>query len=274
MNNVYGKNLKENGYHIFNNFFSSNYVDTLKKEIIYLQPQYADKKIKSPIKLIGLPFLSDTFLKLLVSDKIHHLAKSIIGEDYLYSVFQSNTLLDNSGSKEWFHIDHPYQLLSNTLNKEVIESMVNNNTLFSFQMIILLDDFKEDNGSTMFIPKSHKDNVQLNIDTKNKKNFIAKKGSAILYNGNLLHSSGINKTNNSRTILIIQFVPKFVRPQEDIDDYLSLYKGNDKKIKDLLGANLAWKQKNLVFNNRNEERKIRYFNLIIRLIYKLRKFLN
>jgi len=276
--NLYSKNLKENGYHIFNNFFSSSYVDTLKKEIIYLQSQYADKRIKTPIKLIGLPFLgggiSDTFLELLVSDKIHHLAKSIIGEDYLYSVFQSNTLLNNLGSEEWFHIDHPYQLLNNKLNKEVMESMVNNNILFSFQIIILLDDFKEDNGSTMFIPKSHKDNVHLNINTKNKKKFIAKKGSIILYNGNLLHSSGINKTNNSRTILIIQFVPKFIRPQEDISDYLNLFKGKDKKIKDLLGANLPWKQKNITFNNKMEEIKFRFFNKIIQLIYKLRKFFN
>ena len=158
--------------------------------------------------------------------------------------------------------------------------MVNNSILLSFQIIILLDDFTEHNGSTMFIPKSHieKNNKykdkHLSIDTKNKKNFIAKKGSVILYNGNLLHSSGINKTNNSRTILIIQFLPKFIQPQEDIDYYLSLYKGKDKKIQNLLGFNLQRKQKNVVFNNRMEERKSRYFNFIIKFIYKLRKFLN
>ena len=90
-------------------------------------------------------------------------------------------------------------------------------------MFILLDDFNEKNGATKFVPNSHKsNNSKININNYNQiETLTAKKGSLFIYNGNLIHSAGLNKTNSTRSILVLQFVPSYIRPQEDIEKYLN-----------------------------------------------------
>ena len=85
------------------------------------------------------------------------------------------------------------------------------------QMIVLLDDFTEDNGATHFLSGSHKKDEQ--PDEKyfydNAARAIAKKGSVILFDSNIWHAAGWNYTDKKRRALTISFSPPYVKQQFD-----------------------------------------------------------
>jgi ectoine hydroxylase-related dioxygenase (phytanoyl-CoA dioxygenase family) len=74
-------------------------------------------------------------------------------------------------------------------------------------MLIMLDDFTEENGATLLLPNSHKQNKKPsnNYFDNNSISVLGKAGDIIVWNSNLYHSSGNNKTNKIRRALPITF---------------------------------------------------------------------
>lgn len=73
--------------------------------------------------------------------------------------------------------------------------------------LIMLDDFTEDNGSTLLLPGSHLKSVPPS-DLEFNNNAIKATGFAgdiIIWNSNLFHASGTNNTKNVRRALPITF---------------------------------------------------------------------
>ena len=102
----------------------------------------------------------------------------------------------------------------------------------------------------------------------------------------MIHSSGINKTNNSRKLLLLQFVKNYIRTQEDLSlismkvkkliskdkSYKSIFEsksfkdsGKEELLNKLLGSTLNWEQYNKSFNS-----KIDHFKW--RIVDRLRRF--
>lgn len=81
------------------------------------------------------------------------------------------------------------------------------NVPIMLNMLVMLDDFTEDNGATLLLPGSH-----LNSEAPSDNDFIKNaikatgfKGDIIIWNSNLFHASGTNKTNKVRRALPITF---------------------------------------------------------------------
>ena len=96
------------------------------------------------------------------------------------------------------------------------------------QTIWLLDDFKQETGGTILVPKSHKIlNTSNNFQKKDKIisyaiSATAPKGSCLIFDGRTLHGTGINKTKNPRRGVLFYYCRGWVRQQENI--YLSFSK--------------------------------------------------
>lgn len=91
------------------------------------------------------------------------------------------------------------------------------NLKMMIQMIVLLDDFTEDNGATYFLSGSHKKDEQPDerYFYDNAVRAIAKKGSVILFDSNLWHAAGWNYTDKKRRALTVGFTPPFIKQQFD-----------------------------------------------------------
>ena len=102
----------------------------------------------------------------------------------------------------------------------------------------LLDDFNEKNGSTFIVPKSHlkKKYANNNKIIKNKILIKAKKGSVLIFNANLWHGGSKKQDNNSRWAVLLGYARWFIKPSFD---YM---KNTPKKIFN----NLTNKQKSLL----------------------------
>lgn len=85
------------------------------------------------------------------------------------------------------------------------------------QMLVLLDDFTEDNGATYFLSGSHKKHEQPEerFFYQNASRALAKKGSIILFDSNLWHAAGWNHTDAKRRALTIGFTPPYIKQQFD-----------------------------------------------------------
>ena len=109
----------------------------------------------------------------------------------------------------------------------------------NMQILIPLDDLTKENGATSIRPGSqtvveYPSNVEeyrsksqnpkklLNIICHNKffiieneDRILAKAGDAVMFVGTLQHCAMPNHSQASRSVLLLQYLPKWVRPMED-----------------------------------------------------------
>ncbi|WP_207425889.1 phytanoyl-CoA dioxygenase family protein [Pedobacter sp. SYSU D00535] len=109
------------------------------------------------------------------------------------------------------------------------------------QMIVLLDDFTEDNGATYLLNGSHLKDERPDDDYfyQNASRAIAKKGSIILFDSHLWHAAGVNFTDIPRRALTIGFSRPFMKQQLDYPRYLGYEYGEglDEELRQVLGYN-------------------------------------
>lgn len=108
-------------------------------------------------------------------------------------------------------------------------------------MIVLLDDFTPENGATLLLPGSH-----LHEEKPSDAEFAAHAvpalgpaGSIVLFNSNLWHAAGHNKTQNIRRCITPTFTKPFMKQQADYPRILG-YDYADKlseRMKQILGYN-------------------------------------
>jgi Phytanoyl-CoA dioxygenase (PhyH) len=85
------------------------------------------------------------------------------------------------------------------------------------QLLVMLDDFTEENGATCFLTGSHRCPQR-----PDDKEFFAactpalgNAGSVVFFNSNLWHAAGLNRTNQPRRALTLIFTRPFIKPQFD-----------------------------------------------------------
>ena len=87
----------------------------------------------------------------------------------------------------------------------------------NMQATILPDDFTEENGETAVRPGSQII-ADYPADTKeffkNHKQITGKSGDVIIFVGLIQHCAMPNMSNSSRTRVLLQYLPKYIRPME------------------------------------------------------------
>jgi len=135
------------------------------------------------------------YRQLLLHPQILSIVEALYGKDNCHlTSFSTNTVGAHMSDVYW-HVDHPYK--SENIN-------LCEHKPFSLQINISLDDFTTENGATMFVKGSHKMTAEQRENAE-VATFVCKKGTALLYFGNLWHSAGENKTDSLRSILLANF---------------------------------------------------------------------
>ena len=130
----------------------------------------------------------------------------MLGDDCILSSFTVN-LIGPGAPAGGLHVDFPLGRFPQTTPPIAFCS----NTIF------VLDDFTPGNGATQIVPGSYKrgcppdpekeydDVIQLD----------ARKGDIVIIHGSTWHSSGANRTQQERMILLGFFCRSFIKPQQD-----------------------------------------------------------
>ena len=86
------------------------------------------------------------------------------------------------------------------------------------QVTVLLDDFTEENGATAVVPGSQKLGRYPDVGDKlpdGTKRMNGEAGDAVIFFGMVWHCAMPNRSDHDRTGILIQYLPKFVKPMED-----------------------------------------------------------
>ncbi|UVJ45422.1 phytanoyl-CoA dioxygenase family protein [Pseudomonas sp. LS1212] len=85
------------------------------------------------------------------------------------------------------------------------------------QALVLLDDFTQDNGATLFLPGSHHSAQRPDeaVFEREAVKALGRAGSIYLFDSRIWHAAGVNATNNPRRCLTLTFTRSFHKPQFD-----------------------------------------------------------
>ncbi len=85
------------------------------------------------------------------------------------------------------------------------------------QLLVMLDDFTEENGATYLLGRSHRMNAQPSDEEffRGATRAIGPAGSIVVFNSNLWHAAGVNRSETPRRALTIVFTKPFMKQQLD-----------------------------------------------------------
>jgi hypothetical protein len=109
------------------------------------------------------------------------------------------------------------------------------------QLLVMLDDFTEENGATCFLSGSHTA-PQRPDDAdffRRAARAVAKAGSIVMFNSNLWHAAGVNRSGATRRALTLVFTKPFIKPQFDYPRALGYDRGPafSETLRQVLGYN-------------------------------------
>ncbi len=110
-------------------------------------------------------------------------------------------------------------------------------------MMWVMDDFSLEGGGTLVVPGSHKKRTHPPAGAmKMAVPVEAKKGSVMVFGGNLWHSAGARTLPGERVGMTVYFNRMYARPQEDLNSVISdeVVARNPPRFAHLIGRNNAY----------------------------------
>ena len=180
------------------------------------------------------------FSELITHNIIFDLMTKFLGTEFICGSYCASRLLPGAAGQEP-HIDYPYWDL---YNHETFPMGLNSSFPQNCQATIPLDVCSKLSGATAYYPGSQK-NLRYpnkNDDFSNLKQMVANPGDLVFFNGNCWHGAMPNKSDHQRAALLIEFLPKYIKPVEDLVSYLDdRFKNNcSKRVSQLLGFNYPY----------------------------------
>jgi ectoine hydroxylase-related dioxygenase (phytanoyl-CoA dioxygenase family) len=142
------------------------------------------------------------------------IAGAFLGDEFQMGSIAANRLLPGGPGQEP-HIDYPYW----DLYKNASFPMgINSSFPMNLQATILVHDFTAQNGATAFVPYSQGTLSYPDDQEEFDRDAIRLTGAAgdvVVFNGMCWHCAMPNKTDDDRIGVLVEYLPKFVRPLED-----------------------------------------------------------
>jgi hypothetical protein len=109
------------------------------------------------------------------------------------------------------------------------------------QLLVMLDDFTEDNGATYLMSGSHRSGEKPpdEVFFREAVRAVAPAGSIVVFDSNLWHAAGTNRSDRSRRALTLAFTRPFIKQQFDYPRALGYDRGASYSaaLRQLLGYN-------------------------------------
>jgi hypothetical protein len=205
--------LLELGFSMIHSFFDNQFVNHVNQSLTKSYDLCRDIQIKN-----GIDAVTDgTVHHLIASNEmvyielINKICQSEIF-DFIKDYFQGNFILNSYGG------------VINIPNKPSYVTNIHRDIRFfsgefplMLNLLIMLDDFTLENGATYLLAGSHKiGNKPTDQEFYQKADrALGKRGDVLLFNSNLWHAAGINKTDQERRAITITLTKPFMKQQLD-----------------------------------------------------------
>lgn len=154
------------------------------------------------------------FVEMVQREPVVSIMRRFLGSEFILGSIAANRLLPGGPGQE-LHIDYPYW---DMYKAESFPLGINPSFPLNAQVSILLDDFTEENGATAIVPGSQKlgrypsdeDRAAAKVER-----MTGKAGDVAIFFGMAWHAAMPNRSDANRSAVLIQYLPKFVKPMED-----------------------------------------------------------
>jgi ectoine hydroxylase-related dioxygenase (phytanoyl-CoA dioxygenase family) len=229
----YNKLMKEKGWIIFNEIVSPSLIDKLKQDL------EASYKIRRPIQeKNGVDTnTAGTSHHLLVDGKsFFDFLSHLYLDEEIKTYFEGKYILNTYGGNLNLRGQHTY---ASNVHRDV--RTYTSDIKLLLNILVVLDDFTEDNGATYLLSGSHlkKEKPDDSYFFLKSERVVAKKGSIVFWDANLWHAAGENKTDGPRRALSLIYSRPFMKQQFDYCRQLG-YENVEKMsagLKQVLGYN-------------------------------------
>lgn len=199
--------IDRDGFCIVPKIVSPQQIPSLKKAIdealLYENKAFGKMPGKIPNLAVDLAARGGEFWHLLGNEKMRQIFAAVLGDACILYSFTSTVLYpqDKPPAAE-IHVDSPR--LSGDYNLGLL-------------MTLALDDFTEENGSTFYLPGSHRQNSKPDPDTfyKNAVRVSRSAGDAVFFHPRVWHAAGGNLTQQVRYGCTIYACRSFMRQRFD-----------------------------------------------------------
>ncbi|MEM7301835.1 MAG: phytanoyl-CoA dioxygenase family protein [Pseudomonadota bacterium] len=157
----------------------------------------------------------EVFSALAAHPVIMDILRRFLGSEFIMGSIAANRILPGGPGQEP-HVDYPYWDFHQPNTHPI---GLNSSFPMNAQVSVLLDPFTEQSGATAFMPGSQK---ELRYPTSEDNFFdhchrmTGEPGDVALFFGAIWHCAMPNKAEHDRSAVLIQYLPKWVKPMEDM----------------------------------------------------------
>jgi ectoine hydroxylase-related dioxygenase (phytanoyl-CoA dioxygenase family) len=183
----------------------------------------------------------EIFSRMAAHPAIMKVMRAFIGSEFIMGSIAANRILPGGPGQEP-HIDYPYWDYHSPLTHPV---RINSTFPLNAQATIMLDPFTAETGATAYVPGSQR---ELHYPDESDRFFdrcermLGEPGDTVIFFGAVWHCAMPNRSNIDRTAIITQYLPKFIKPMEDMPAALpeAFVKNASADIRQLLGLNYPY----------------------------------
>ncbi|WP_224825167.1 phytanoyl-CoA dioxygenase family protein [Cognatishimia sp. MH4019] len=175
----------------------------------------ADGKIALQRRVWNLLAKGDVFSKMATHPVLMNILRKFLGSEFIMGSIAANRILPGGPGQEP-HVDYPYWDFH---SPETHPMGLNGSFPMNAQVSIILDPFTEQSGATAYVPGSqHELRYPNEADDFHAKaeRMLGEPGDVALFYGATWHCAMPNKAEHDRNAVLIQYLPKWVKPMEDM----------------------------------------------------------
>jgi len=198
-------------------------------------------KISLQRRVWNLLAKGEVFSQMAAHPVLMDILRKFLGTEFIMGSIAANRILPGGPGQEP-HVDYPYWDFH---KPETHPVGLNGSFPMNAQVSIILDPFTTESGATGYYPGSQK---KLRYPTPEDKFYdncaqmMGEPGDVALFYGVTWHCAMPNNSDHDRSAILIQYLPKWVKPMEDIPAALpqSFVDGASDDIRQLMGLNYPY----------------------------------
>ncbi|MFG5384855.1 phytanoyl-CoA dioxygenase family protein [Yoonia sp. R2-816] len=201
----------------------------------------ADGKLNLQRRVWNLLAKGDVFSDMAAHPVIMTILRRFLGTEFIMGSIAANRILPGGPGQEP-HVDYPYW---DFYKAETHPVGLNGSFPMNAQVSVLLDPFTEETGATAYVPGSQKE-LRYPTEADNFydrcERMLGEPGDVALFYGVAWHCAMPNKSDQDRSAVLINYLPKWVKPLEDMpaalpDDFMTNASAD---LRQLLGLNYPY----------------------------------
>ena len=203
----------------------------------------ADGKLDLQRRVWNLLAKGEVFSEMAAHPTLMAILRKFLGTEFIMGSIAANRILPGGPGQEP-HVDYPYWDFH---SPDTHPTGLNASFPMNAQVSVILDPFTEESGATAYMPGSQKE-LRYPVEADNFfdscERMLGEPGDTVLFYGAAWHCAMPNNSDHDRNAVLINYLPKWVKPLEDMpaalpDDFIA---NASDDVRQLLGLNYPYPQ--------------------------------